>query len=117
MLPWQILHYSFTDKFMVYLIVYVDDIVIIGNNNMFLNILIKQLSQAFELKNLGDLHYSLELQITRTSKGLFLNQTKCAHDLLVKHNMLTSKPAKTPCVPYLRLDPNEGTPLSDPHPY
>lgn len=39
-------------------------------------------------KDLGDLHYILGLQIIRTAKGLFLNQAKYAHDLLVKHNML-----------------------------
>jgi len=31
--------------------------------------------------------------------------------------MPTSKPAKTPCTPHLKLIPNEGTLLSDPHPY
>lgn len=104
-------------KLMVYLLVYVDEIVLTGNNTIFLNALVKQLSQAFELKDLGDLHYILGLQIIRTAKGLFLNQAKYAHDLLVKHNMLTSKPAKTPCVPHMRLVPNEGNVLSDPHPF
>lgn len=67
--------------------------------------------------DLGDLHYFRGLHITRTSKGLFLNQIKYAHDLLVKHNMLTSKPDKTPMAPHLRLIPSEGTPLSDPYLY
>ena len=102
---------------MVYLLVYVDDIVLTGNNSCFLNVLIKQLSEAFELKDLGDLHYFLGLQITRTTKGLFLHQAKHAHDLLIKHNTLTSKPAKTPCTPHLRLVPDEGSLLANPHPY
>ena len=72
---------------------------------------------AFELKGLGDLHYFLGLYITRTSKGLFLSQSKYAHDLLTKHNMLMSKPTKTPCVPNLRFVPTDGTPLADPHVY
>lgn len=75
------------------------------------------LSEAFEIKDLGDLHYFLGLQITRTTKGLFLHQAKYAHDLLVKHNMLTSKPAKTPCTPHLRLVPDEGSLLADPRLY
>lgn len=104
-------------KLLVYLLVYVDDIVLTGNNPQFLNVLVKELSQAFELKDLGDLHYFLGLQITGTAKGLFLNQTKYAYDLLVKHNMLTSKLAKSPCTPLLRLVPNEGKLLSDPHPF
>lgn len=102
---------------MVYLLVYVDDIILTGNNSCFLNVLIKQLSKAFKLKDLGDLHYFLGLQITRTTKGLFLHQAKYAHNLLVKHNMLTSKLAKTPWTPHLRLVPDEGSLLADPYPY
>ena len=69
-------------KFLVYLLVYVDDIVLTGNSPSFLQSLILQLSSKFELKDLGNLHYFLGLQITRTTNGLFLNQTKYAHDLL-----------------------------------
>ena len=87
----------------VYLLVYVDDIVLIGNNPQFLSSLITQLSSAFELKDLGPLHYFLGLQITRSSKGLFLSQTKYAQDLLLKANMHSSKPARTPSAPNTRL--------------
>ena len=83
-------------KVLVYPLVSVNDIVLTSNQPNFLTSLIKQLSQAFELKDLGPLHYFLGIHITRTSKGLFLSQTKYAHDLLVKHNMLSSKPARSP---------------------
>ena len=46
-------------KLLVYLLVYVDDIVLTGNSPDFLASLVKQLSQTFELKDLGDLHYFL----------------------------------------------------------
>ena len=83
----------------VYLLVYVDDIVMTSNNPQFLS----SLMSTFELKDLGPLHYFLGLQITRSSKGLFLAQTKYAHDLLLKSNMHTSKPARTPCARNARL--------------
>ena len=101
----------------VYLLVYVDDIVIIGNNPQFLSSLIAQLNSAFELKDLGTFHYFLGLQITRSSKGLFLSQTKYAQDLLLKANMYTSKPARTPSAPNTRLTPTDGSLLSNPHEY
>ena len=104
-------------KFLVYLLVYVDDIVLIGNCPSFLQSLILQLSSEFELKDLGPLHYFLGLQITKTSAGLFLNQSKYAHDLLQRHNMLSAKPAKTPCAPNLRLVPASRSLLADPHLY
>lgn len=102
---------------MVYLLAYVDDIVLTGNHPNFLTSLIEQLSQAFEPKDLGPLHYFLGLHITRTSRGLFLNQTKYAHDLLVKHNMISSKLAKSPYALNLRLVPHEGSILANPHEY
>ena len=109
-----ILHHG---KLVVYLLVYVDDIVITGNNPKFLDSLVAQLSQAFELKDLGPLHYFLGLQITRSSKGLLLTQTKYAQDLILKLQMQSSKPARSPCAPHLRLVPNEGSLLSNPHEY
>ena len=101
---------------MLYLLVYIDDIVLTGNSP-FLNILIQQLRHAFELKDLGPLHYFLGLHITRISKELYLNQSKYAQDLLQKHNMLSSKADHTPCAPNLRLVPNEGHFLAKPHEY
>ena len=75
------------------------------------------MSQIFELKDLGDLHFFLGLHIHRSPKGLFLNQAKYITDLLTKHNMLHSKPTKTPYVPHVRLVPNDGSVLPDPHVY
>ena len=104
-------------KIIFYLLVYVDDIILTRNNPQFINSLIYQLSKTFELKDLGSLHYFLGLQITRTSKGLFLSQTKYDHDLLLRHNMHTSKPARSPCAPNPKLVLTEGFVLSNPHEY
>ena len=104
-------------KFLVFLLVYVDDIVLIGNSPSFLQSLIHQLSLEFKLKYLGNLHYFLGLHITRTSTGLFLNQSKYAYDLLQKHNMLSAKPAKTPCASNLRLVLATNSLLANPHEY
>ena len=100
-----------------FLLLYVDDIVLTGNNSFFLNQLITSLSQVFELKDMGMLHYFLGLQITRSSQGLTLTQTKYATDLLTKHNMLNCSPCKTPCVPNTRLSATCGKPLTDVHAY
>jgi hypothetical protein len=90
------------DNIIAYLLLYVDDIVLTSNTPTFLDHLIAQLSKIFDLKDLGELHYFLGLQDTRTSAGLHLNQAKYASDLLKKHNMMDSKPAKTPS--FLILD-------------
>jgi hypothetical protein len=100
-----------------FLLLYVDDIVLTGNNSSFLTQLIHNLSKVFELKDMGTLSYFLGLQITRSSKGLTLTQTKYATDLLTKHNMLQCSPCKTPCVPNVRLSSTSGEPLTDIHAY
>uniref|UniRef100_A0A2N9FFC2 Reverse transcriptase Ty1/copia-type domain-containing protein n=1 Tax=Fagus sylvatica TaxID=28930 RepID=A0A2N9FFC2_FAGSY len=100
-----------------YLLLYVDDIVLTSNSTPFLDHLILQLSQVFDIKDLGTLHYFLGIQVVRTSENLLLTQTKYASDLLLKHHMVDSKPAKTPCSPNTRLSLHEGDVLSDPHGY
>uniref|UniRef100_A0A2N9F2E7 Integrase catalytic domain-containing protein n=1 Tax=Fagus sylvatica TaxID=28930 RepID=A0A2N9F2E7_FAGSY len=105
------------DNIIAYLLLYVDDIVLTSNTPSFLDHLIAQLNKIFDLKDLGQLHYFLGLQVTRTSAGLHLNQAKYASDLLKKHNMMDSKPAKTPSCPNTRLSLHEGDPLPDPHAY
>ena len=44
-----------------------------------------------------------------------MTQTKYAQDLLLRVNMHTSKPARTPCAPNTRLSPTDGALLSNPH--
>uniref|UniRef100_A0A2N9EJB2 CCHC-type domain-containing protein n=1 Tax=Fagus sylvatica TaxID=28930 RepID=A0A2N9EJB2_FAGSY len=73
-----------------FLLLYVDDIVLTGNNVQFITQLITNLSKVFELKDMGTLSYFLGLQIQRSLDGLSLTQTKYATDLLTKHNMLNS---------------------------
>ena len=94
-----------------------DDIVLTSNTPSYLDQLIAQLSTVFDLKDLGPLHYFLGLQVTRSSSSLYLNQAKYATDLLKKHNMLDSKPAKSLSCPNTRLSLHEGDALPDPHGY
>uniref|UniRef100_A0A2N9FT89 Reverse transcriptase Ty1/copia-type domain-containing protein n=1 Tax=Fagus sylvatica TaxID=28930 RepID=A0A2N9FT89_FAGSY len=105
------------DKIIAYLLLYVDDIVLTNNTPTFLDHLILQLSKVFDLKDLGQLHYFLGFQVTRTSTGLHVNQAKYASDLLKKHNMMDSKPAKTPSCANTRLSLHDGDPLPNPHGY
>ena len=87
-----------------------DDLVLTSNTPSYLDQLIQQLSTVFDLKDLG-------LQVTRSSSGLYLNQAKYATDLLKKHHMLDSKPAKSPSCPNTCLSLHEGDILLDPHGY
>ena len=66
------------------LIVYVDDIIITGNDTTELENVRKRLAKEFEIKELGQLKYFLGMEVARNSKGIALTQRKYAPDLLKK---------------------------------
>ncbi|XP_021807743.1 uncharacterized protein LOC110751560 [Prunus avium] len=78
------------------LIVYVDDIVVTGNDTEEQLKLQKYLSQEFEMKNLGDLKYFLGIEVARSTTGIFMSQRKYVLDLLTETGMLGCKPVDTP---------------------
>ena len=104
-------------SFIVYLLLYVDDIIITSNSSSFVSNIIKLLGKEFDLKDLGLLHYFLGLQIDYNFTGLFVHQSKYASDLLQKFGMTSCKPCKTPCSPNHHLLPNDNPLLSDPKSY
>lgn len=78
------------------LLVYVDDIILTGNNPSFISHLIRQLHEKFALKDLGQLHYFLGIEIKYFCGGITISQTKYAHDLLKRANMLDASKINTP---------------------
>ncbi|RVW74760.1 Retrovirus-related Pol polyprotein from transposon RE1 [Vitis vinifera] len=101
----------------LYLLVYVDDIIITGNNVEAAQTFIQQLSQRFSLKDLGPLTYFLGVEVISHTNGLFLSQRKYIADLLNRTHMTEAKPAPTPLATSPILTLQSGTPLSDPTEY
>ncbi|KAI3442431.1 uncharacterized protein J3R85_001183 [Psidium guajava] len=79
-----------------YFLVYVDDLVITGNNTRFLNDFVARLSTRFSVKDLGTLDYFLGIEVLHTKKGLLLLQHKYIRDLLRKHKMAEAKDVRSP---------------------
>ena len=67
---------------LIYLLLYVDDIVVTSNNSSLLASFIGKLTREFATKDLGSLNYFLGLEAHQTSTSLFLSQAKYAHELL-----------------------------------
>ena len=65
------------------LLIYVDDMIIIGNDEKEIASLREHLATEFEMKNLGGLKYFLGIEVARSSQGIFLSQRKYVLDLLV----------------------------------
>ncbi|RVW28219.1 Retrovirus-related Pol polyprotein from transposon RE1 [Vitis vinifera] len=81
---------------MAILIVYVDDIILSGNDMEELQKLKKYLSEEFEVKDLGNLKYFLGMEVARSRKGIVVSQRKYILDLLKETGMLGCKPIDTP---------------------
>lgn len=56
------------------LIVYIDDMIITGDDSKEIFQLQKQLSTKFKIKNLGKLKYFLGIEVVRSEQGIFLSQ-------------------------------------------
>jgi len=97
-------------------LIFVDDLIITGNNSDSIALLKKNLQLQFPIKDLGKLKYFLGIEMATSSKGLFLNQQKYIVDLLQDANLLHSKSATTPLDSKLKLESN-GKALDSPSHY
>jgi hypothetical protein len=96
----------------IYILVYVDDIIILSSSSQATKKLLEQLSRVFAVKDLGALNYFLGIEVHHISSGLLLTQRKYIQDLLTRTNMENSKAAPTPMLPAEKLSLHDGTKLS-----
>ena len=94
-------------------LVYVDDLIITRNYSGEIQKTRENLSDRFQMKELGELKHFLGLEVERTKEGLFLGQQKYAKDLLQWYVMIDCKPMSTPMDSNVRLEENEGKDLED----
>lgn len=92
----------------IFILIYVDDIIITANKKEFLINFTQQLHRTFALKDLGPLHFFLGIQVTRSSNGFVLTQSKYAQDLLEKFSMDKVNSCPTPMTLNLSLSATEG---------
>ncbi|PRQ35370.1 putative RNA-directed DNA polymerase [Rosa chinensis] len=78
------------------LIIYVDDMVVTGDDFEEIQRLQDQLSLEFEMKDLGNLKYFLGIEVARGKDCIMLSQRKYVLDLLAETGMLDSQPVDTP---------------------
>lgn len=98
----------------VYMLIYVDDIIVTGSSTSLVNEVIKTLSTRFALKDHGDLSYFLGLEAHRDKSGLRLTQQRYIINLLKRTKMENSKPVATPMCSSQVLTATLGTPMTDP---
>ena len=96
---------------MIYMLVYVDDIIVASSSQEAIAALLQDLEKEFAIKDLGDLHYFLGIQVQRKKDRLLLTQERYASEILQRVNMQLCKPIKTPLCTTEKLSVNSGTSL------
>ena len=84
-------------------VVYLDDIVIIGNDFEGISSLKSFLQSQFHTKDLGMLRYFLGIEVMRSKHGIFLSQRKYVLNLLSETGKLGVKSSSSPMVPSVHL--------------
>jgi len=97
--------------------VYVDDLLITGDDDQIISQLKTSLYAAFTIKDLGLAKYFLGIKLAGSSLGTFLSQRKYIMDILTNAGLTAAKPTKFPMAKGLKLSTETGVWLSNPEAY
>ena len=91
-------YHKFSGSKYIFMVLYVDDILLAANDKKILHETKKFLSKKFEIKDLGDAFFVLGIQIHRDrSRGIFgLSQEGYIEKVLKRYSMQGCKPGETP---------------------
>lgn len=101
----------------IILVVYVDDIIITGDDEVGITKLKQFLQSQFQISDLGRLRYFLGIEVSRSPQGILLSQRKYVLDMLAECGLLGCKPVDTPMLPTRKLLLEDGDPMKDPERY
>jgi hypothetical protein len=105
------LFYFNKDDITMFVLVYVDDIIVASSSSRATEGLLRKLNKEFALKDLGALHYFLGMEVHKVTNGVILSQDKYASDLLHRVGMKDCKPVSSPMSTGEKLYVLQGTPL------
>eukprot|EP00253_Pinus_taeda_P030272 PITA_30272 len=107
------LYIKHTGDDILFVVVYVDDLIITGSSAPLIHGIKQDLCSTFDMTNLGLLHYCLGVEVWQTENNIFLSQSKYARNLVDRFRMQDCKPATNPMEPGLKLSAQSSSPLVD----
>lgn len=105
------------DSVFLYVLVYVDDIIVTGNYQSQIDWLVSKLGLDFSLKDLGPLHHFLGIEVLSHGHDIILSQQQYIMDILSRAGLSNAKPASSPMSSTTSLTRESGTLLDDPTKY
>ncbi|CAL8161902.1 unnamed protein product [Prunus armeniaca] len=101
------------DSYFTTLLIYVDNIIITGNDPTSIKSLVGVFHEKFRIKDLGDLKYFLGIEVSRSKREIFISQQKYTLDILKDVGLLGACPYDFPMEQKLKLTPTDGDLLHD----
>uniref|UniRef100_A0A0A9GAH2 Reverse transcriptase Ty1/copia-type domain-containing protein n=1 Tax=Arundo donax TaxID=35708 RepID=A0A0A9GAH2_ARUDO len=109
--PTPFVHTSSRDRTL--LLLYVDDMLITGDDSQHIAFVKKRLGEKFMMSDLGPLRYFLGIEVTNMSDGYYLSQQKYIQDIMDRSGFIDNRIAETPMELNLQLRATDGEPLED----
>jgi hypothetical protein len=98
----------------IFVLIYVDDIIITSSHQAAIPRLIADLQLSFAIKDPRSLHFFLGVEAIWTIDALHLSQQWYIHDLLTKTNMMLAKPISSLMLTSSPLSKFDGSTIIDP---
>ncbi|GJT61160.1 retrovirus-related pol polyprotein from transposon TNT 1-94 [Tanacetum coccineum] len=93
-----------TSKHTLHFQIYVDDIIFALTDPRDCDLFSNEMSSKFQMSMMGQISFFLGLQISQNPRGIFINQSKYANEILKKFDLHKSDPVDTPMVERTKLD-------------
>uniref|UniRef100_A0ACD5ZVU4 Uncharacterized protein n=1 Tax=Avena sativa TaxID=4498 RepID=A0ACD5ZVU4_AVESA len=95
------------------LLLYVDDMIITGDDSEYIAFVKARLREQFLMTDLGPLCYFLGIEVSSTSDVFYFSQEKYIQDLLTRAALGDERTVETPMELHVQLRASDGDPLSD----
>ncbi|GKB43269.1 retrovirus-related pol polyprotein from transposon TNT 1-94, partial [Tanacetum coccineum] len=84
--------------------IYVDDIIFASTNTAMCNEFANQMTNKFKMLMMGQMSFFLGLQISQSPRGIFINQSKYASEIVKKYGLHSTDSVDTPMIENKKLD-------------
>ncbi|KAJ9553489.1 hypothetical protein OSB04_017534 [Centaurea solstitialis] len=101
----------------LYMLVYVDDIILTGNNPEAIDNVVQRLSQSFAVQDMGRLSYFLGIEVASQGHDMILSQRKYILELLQRAGLSNAKLVSSPMTTNANLALGDSATLADPVKY
>ncbi|GJU48982.1 retrovirus-related pol polyprotein from transposon TNT 1-94 [Tanacetum coccineum] len=103
-----------TGKHLLLVQIYVDDIIFASTNPKACKLFAFEMNSTFKMSMMGQMSFFLGLQVSQNPRGIFINQSKYAQEILKKFGFDSCTPIDTPMAERPDLDEDKGGKLIDP---